>query len=102
MMINEPFQIEFTYQDIPYIGLVTPVIKNKKTGYHVDLESENQESNMRITLTPSNSALEDWDFECGEGEAATEYYDKDLLEEVGEAIEKYNLTDGQTISGEQI
>jgi hypothetical protein len=102
MMINEPFQIEFTYQDISYIGLVTPVIKNKKTGYLVDLESENQESNMRITLTPSNSALEDWDFECGEGEPATEYYDKDLLEEVGEAIEKYNLTDGQTIGGEQI
>ncbi len=90
MSTNE-FQIEFTYGDIPYIGLVNVLPKGKETWYTVNLESENQESYVEITVRPSKSALEDWDFECEDGQDATEFYDKDLLEEVGEAIEKYLL-----------
>jgi hypothetical protein len=88
MSTNE-FQLEFTYEDIPYIGLVRSFQKGKETWYAVNLESENQESYVEIIVRPSQSALEDWDFECEDGKDATEYYDKNLLEEVGEAIEKY-------------
>lgn len=89
-MSSKEFQIEFTYQDIPYIGLVNPLSEGKETWYSVNLESENQESYIEITVKPSSSALEDWDYECKEGEDALEYYEKDLLQEIGEAIEKHN------------
>jgi hypothetical protein len=95
-MESQEFQIEFTYQDNGYVGLVTPIRKNKEQWYTIDLESENQESQARITARPSDSELEDWAFECGDGEPATGYYDKDLLQEVGEAIEKYLLRGSDT------
>ena len=91
-MSTKEFQIEFTYQDIPYIGLVNPLQKGKETWYAVNLESENQESYIEIIAKPSVSALEDWDFVCKEGEDAIGYYEKDLLQEIGEAIEKQNNT----------
>jgi hypothetical protein len=88
-MAVKEFQIEFSYQDMPYIGLVNPIQKGKETWYAVNLESENQETYVEIIAKPSVSALEDWDFECKEGESAVDYYDKDLLQEIGEAIEKH-------------
>ena len=94
------FQIEFTYQDVAYIGLVKPLEKKGEEWYSVDLESENQETNARIVLKPSASELEDWDFECGDGEVATAYYDKDLLTEIGEAIENYKIRKDDTTIAE--
>jgi hypothetical protein len=88
-MANEDFQIEFTFQNNPYIGLVKPLKRNNELWYSIDLESQNQESKMQIIARPSTSALEDWDFECVGGEPATAHYDKELLQEAGEAIEQY-------------
>jgi len=91
-MDNADFQIEFTYQNIPYLGIVKPLERNGEVWYAVNLESENQERWVEIVARPSTSALEDWDFQCGDGEGAAEYYDKQLLQEVGEAIERYMIT----------
>jgi hypothetical protein len=88
-MSAEPFQIEFNYQEIPYIGIVTPIEKGKQTWYSVQLESENQEANITLIAKPSQSALEDWDFACEGDDDPLDHYDKDLLQEIGEAIERY-------------
>jgi hypothetical protein len=88
-MATDQFQIEFTFQNIPFIGLVAPIEKGGQSWYSIDLESENQESYMRILGRLSNKPTEEWDFTCGDGEPATNYYDKDLLQEIGEAIEKH-------------
>jgi hypothetical protein len=88
-MPAEPFQIEFNYGVTPYVGIVTPIDKSNETWYSVQLESENQESNVAIIAKPSQSALEDWDFSCEEEGDPFDYYDKDLLQEIGEAIERY-------------
>ena len=91
-MPNGEFTIEFTYEDVAYVGLVKPTDKNGETWYTVDLESDNQESYMQIILKPSNSAIDDWDFIVANDDPdASSHYDKDLLTEVGEAIEEYQL-----------
>ena len=90
-MPAEEFQIEFTFEDTAYIGLVNPIDKGQETWYRVNLESENQEKYVEIIAKPSASALEDWDFECEPAGNARLHYDKDLLDEIGEAIEKYNI-----------
>ena len=95
-MPAEPFQIEFNYQETPYIGIVTPIEKSKQTWYSVQLESENQESNVAIVARPSQSALEDWDFSCEGEDDPLDYYDKDLLQEIGEAIERYLVDPNKT------
>ena len=89
IMATDQFQIEFTYQNVPFIGLVALVQKAGEFWYSIDLESENQENTMRILGRLSNRPTEEWEFTCGDGEPATNYYDKDLLQEVGEAIEKH-------------
>jgi hypothetical protein len=88
-MPGNEFQIEFTYDHIPFIGIVSPMEKGSETWYTVKLESENQESFLGIIAKPTRFLWEDWDFECENGENALSYYNKGLLEEIGEAIEKY-------------
>ena len=95
MKTNE-FQIEFTYDEVSYVGLVQPMDND---GYRVSLESDNQETYLDLLLTPSDSELEDWNFSCGDGEDALEHYDKELLEEIGEQIEAYE-TRPKPASGE--
>ena len=87
-MESKVFQIEFTYQQVRYAGLAKPLERANQLWYSVDLESENQESRIQIIGRPATTTAEDWEFTCGEGEAATGYYDRALLEEIGEAIEK--------------
>lgn len=88
-MPQTAFEIEFTYAGSPYAGLVRPLSSNPDSGYCVVLESENQELYLEILLLPASSPLEDWDFKCGEGEDASHYYDKELLEEIGEQVEAH-------------
>lgn len=83
------FQIEFSYQGTEYVGVVTPAKSGRETAYSVQVESENQESNITIIAKPSQSALEDWDFECEDETDPLDFYDKALLDEIGEAIEAY-------------
>lgn len=93
-MAKQDFQIEFPYNGVSYYGLVRPQGPEANSGYRVSLESENQESYLDIILTPSASELEDWDFTCGDGEDATNHYDLELLEEIGEQIEEHFNKDG--------
>ena len=90
-MSTTEFQIEFTFDGIAYIGIVSPIAKGQETWYRVNLESENQENYIEIIAKPPASALEDWNFECEPAGNARLHYDKDLLNEIGEAIEKYNI-----------
>lgn len=92
MSLNE-FQIEFNYQEIPYIGIVMRVAQGKDIWYRVKLESENQEEYVEILAKSSASEEGDWKFECEPTGSALEYYDKGLLDEIGEAIEKYNTAE---------
>ena len=84
-MAESTFQIQFSFGGILYFGLV----REEGGGFNVNLEIENREAYLQILLTPSPSASEDWKFTCGGGEDATLYYDKGLLQEVGERIEAY-------------
>ena len=88
-MRQNDFQIEFAYDGIVFYGLVHPEGSEFATRYRVSLESENQETYLNVLLLPSSSDLEDWAFECNEGEDATAYYEKELLEEIGEQVEAY-------------
>jgi hypothetical protein len=88
-MSSDQFQIEFSYQNLPFIGLVASFQKGRECWYSGELESEIQESHMRILGRLSNPTTDEWDFTCGDGEPATNYYDKKLLQEIGEAIEKH-------------
>jgi hypothetical protein len=90
-MTPKEFQIEFTYDEVSYIGLVSPITRKGQTGYRVSLESDNQEAYLDLILMPSNSEIEDWLFTCDDGEDATKHYDKGLLEEVGEQIEAQQI-----------
>lgn len=92
-MSTDEFQIEFNYQEIPYIGIVTPVVQGNGTWYRVNLESENQEEYVEILAKPADSEEGNWDFECEPSGNALDYYDKGLLEEIAEAIEKYNTAE---------
>jgi hypothetical protein len=83
------FEIDFRYQEVAYIGLITPIDKTTEIWYSIKLESANQEHHVEIIAKPSSSEIEDWDFTCNDGNEAIRYYDKDLLVEIGEAIERY-------------
>lgn len=92
--MSKEFQIEFIYQGIPYLGIVKPLDRNDQAWYAIQLESDNQESHLEIMLKPSTSDLNDWDFYCINGqEDASAYYDRDLLTEIGEAVEAHLLKD---------
>lgn len=86
-MSASTFQIEFNYDEIPYVGIVTPIRSGSETWYSVQLESENQENHITLIAKPSESSLEDWTFSCEDEGDPLDYYDKDLLVEIGEAIE---------------
>jgi hypothetical protein len=88
-MKTSEFQIEFTYEEISYVGLVQPIVRDDDISYRVSLESDNQETYLDLILTPSDSDLEDWNYTCDDGDDATRHYDKALLDEVGERIEAY-------------
>ena len=88
-MSRNEFQIEFTFEGLNYYGLVHAEGSGSARRYRVSLENEEQQSLPEILLLPSPSDLEDWTFECNNGEAATAYYEKELLEGIGGEIEAY-------------
>lgn len=87
--MNE-FQINFNYEGSSYAGLVTPIENGGQLSYKINLESENQESFVEIVGKPFESG--DWHFECSNGDNPGDYYDKQLLVEIGEAIEKKQVS----------
>jgi len=86
-MPETSFQIEFAYNDALYLGSVMPLGTSPASGFSVLLENDNGEFFLEIFLNPSTSPLEEWKYECGVGEKAAHYYDKALLDEIGEQIQ---------------
>lgn len=83
--MNE-FIIEFTYQGSSYTGLVSPKLEGDDDGYEVKLENANQEVSLDILAKPCGEGKIEW---CFRDASPDGNYDKDLLQEIGEAIEKY-------------
>ena len=85
----EKFIISFNYDGFPYKATVVPGIQNGIAFYGVQMESENQENYIEIVANPPTADRDKWDFKCPDGQEPSEIYDKQLLQEIGEAIEKY-------------
>jgi hypothetical protein len=86
----DEFVIDFIYEQMPFTGLVLPRREGDDMVYSVKLESQNQELNLNITANPCGDGKVEWCF-TGTPEEA-ESYDPALLQEVGEAIEKYQTS----------
>jgi len=90
-MNMDPFIIDFLYDGLPYRGLVTPK-EESETGsmsYNVKAESENQEFYLDIVANPCGSEKMDWCFQDPDTSLMEARVDKNFLQEIGEAIEKY-------------
>jgi hypothetical protein len=86
-----PFIIDFLYDGLPYRGLVTPR-EETKTGslsYSLKVESENQEFFLDIVANPCGMDKMDWCFQDPDNTPDEARFDKNFLQEIGEAIEKY-------------
>jgi hypothetical protein len=84
--MNE-FVIDFVYNQMPYTGLVVPSQQGQELVYSVKVESQNQELNLDISANPCGDGKMEWCFSGIPDETAS--YDPDLLQEIGEAIEKH-------------
>jgi hypothetical protein len=84
------FTIDFAYDGVLYKALVTP--QQGAGSYKVQLESENQENFVEIIATAPALGTDHWIFRCPDDEEPSTHYDQELLEEIGEAIER-NETD---------
>ena len=91
MTIMEQFVIDFTYNGASYSGLVTPREEKDELFYSVHLESENQELNLDILARECDSDKMDWCFRCPDGQEPPQNIDQDLLQEIGEAIEEWEM-----------
>ncbi len=86
------FTIEFNYDGLPYKATVVPGMKDGTMYYGVQLESENQENYVEIVANPPTADRDYWVFRCPDEQEPSEIYDKQLLQEIGEAIEKYYIS----------
>jgi hypothetical protein len=86
----DEFVIDFIYEQMPFTGLVSPRKAGDGLVYSVKLESENQELNLDITAKPCDDGKVEWCFKGDPDEAGS--YDPALLQEIGEAIEKYQTS----------
>ena len=86
----DEFVIDFIYEQLPFTGLVMPKKQGEDLVYSVKLESQNQEFNLDVTANPCGDGKMEWCFTGDPGEAGN--YDTSLLQEIGEAIEKYQTT----------
>jgi hypothetical protein len=84
--MNE-FVIDFRYDQVPYSALVVPRQEEGETIYTVKAESQNQEFYLDIVANPCGEDKMEWCFKGTPSES--ENYDPALLQEIGEAIEKY-------------
>jgi hypothetical protein len=83
----DEFVIDFIYEQMSFTGLVTPRQESDELVYTVKVESQNQELNLDITANPCGDGKMEWCFKGELNEAGN--YDPALLQEIGEAIEKY-------------
>lgn len=86
----DEFVIDFIYEQRPYTGLVSPRQEGDEMIYNVKVESQNQDLNLDIIANPCGEGKMEWCFRGTPDEA--DNYDPSLLQEIGEAIEKYQTT----------
>jgi hypothetical protein len=94
MLFMENFTIDLTYDGVSYAAIVIPKQENGMVTYNIKLDSENQESFVEIIAVPPGNGIDQWIFKCPDDQEPFEYYDKRLLEEIGEAIEKNEVSGG--------
>ena len=87
--MNE-FVIDFVYGQIPFTALVSPRNTDGNLVYSVKLESQNQELNLDISANPCGDGKTEWCYSGGWDEGVD--FDPALLLEIGEAIEKYQIS----------
>ena len=85
------FTIDFSYHGVLYKALVIP--QQEEGAYSVQLESERQENFVEIIATAPGRGTDYWTFKCPGDEEASAHYDQELLEEIGEAIERKETDD---------
>lgn len=90
----EPFSIELLYGGVAYQGLVRPGQENGQTYYSVQIESDNQESYLEIVAKPCGTDKMDWCMREKDEDGNDGKTDKNLLQEIGEAIEHYESENG--------
>ena len=86
--MNE-FIIDFIYDQMPYTALVSPKRETGNSEYFVKLESQNQELHVNIAAKPCGEGKSEWCFKGDSNDAGD--YDPGLLQEIGEAIENYQV-----------
>ena len=87
--MNE-FVIDFVYAQRPFTGLVSTREQGSETVYSVKLESLDQAINLNIVANGCGNGKTEWCFSgIPEDEGDN---DPALLQEIGEAIEKYQTT----------
>jgi hypothetical protein len=91
------FEIDFLYDGLPYRGLVTTTGMAENKYYFVKVESENQELYLNIVGKPCGQDKMDWCFKEPQMDENDEQVDKNFLMEIGEAIEKYQSTNGEAV-----
>lgn len=90
-MSAEQFQLTLTHEGTNYSFVITVLKKGLNFHYVVRPLSENGEQ-PDIHVMPGRSEEEHWHFVCGKRDKATRYYPAELLEGIGEAIDRYNFT----------
>ena len=58
----DEFVIDFTYDQVPYTGLVRPRKEGDNLVYTVEVESQNQELNLDIIANPCGDGKMEWCF----------------------------------------
>ena len=90
----ETFLLEFSYSGLPYAGVVRTIRDGENVLYSIKLESDNQDHNIELLARPPVPfGSGHWMFACTDGEPPPESYDKALLQEIGEAIERHETDD---------
>ena len=87
--MNE-FVIDFVYEQRPFTALVTPREQGSDIIYAVRVESQDQELNLDLIANPCGDGKMEWCF-SGLSDGA-QRYDRAFLQEIGEAIEKYETS----------
>lgn len=89
--MNE-FVVDFVYEQKPFKALVIPGKEGSDVVYKVKVESQDQILNLDVIANPCGDGKMEWCFSGMSSE--TQRYDRAFLQEIGEAIEKYE-TSGQ-------
>lgn len=91
-MLAEEFQFEREVEGIPYSFHVACLKKGLNFHYVVRPETPRKDLKCpQIHVRPAVCPDEHWHFTCGNREQAANYYSAELLELVGNEIDRFNL-----------